>query len=392
MNTTTPVLRAAHPQHPPLPPPDYARNYQPSYPDRAALAAAMATLRQAAGVATPATISALQHDLAALATGRLRTPLIITGRCAEPVGHENAATIAGQSLRCRELVRSAFAPLAVIDVERGRGQNVKPRSTPAGQHATNGSLAPYMGDAINGAPESERTPDPQRLVQAAQQALAVEQVLRQRIGRHRYAAHEALSLAYEYSLLRAGSNGTCYAASGDLLWLGNRTNDPDGPHAALLADITNPVGVKIGPDITPARICALARQLNPHHIPGRITWMIRIGTGRPDTLRAALGAIRQHASHTLVLYDIHGATRVSMDGTKIREVHAVIQDIAATAAAAQAAGLKLHGLHLETIMDDTRLECTDRPGQLPQHAGGIDPQLNPQQLRQVLAATARYLL
>ena len=55
-------------------------------------------------------------------------------------------------------------------------------------------------------------------------------------------------------------------------WLDGEPIDP------LAALIENPVGVKIGPSISPEEAVALVERLDPNHVDGRVTLVSRMGT------------------------------------------------------------------------------------------------------------------
>jgi chorismate mutase/prephenate dehydratase len=88
----------------------------------------------------------------------------------------------------------------------------------------------------------------------------------------------------------------------------------------------------------------------------------------------------------MILYDIHGATRM-VAGVKVRIVSEIVAGIEQLAAMCQGHDLRLHGIHLETMSDDDHRECLDASSDTPTRPGCVDPQLNPRQLRHVLDAT-----
>src|SRR3954451_6697277 len=66
-----------------------------------------------------------------------------------------------------------------------------------------------------------------------------------------FTSHEALLLGYEEALTRKDSlTGDWYDCSAHLLWVGERTRQPDGAHVQSLAGVHNPLGCKIGPTAT----------------------------------------------------------------------------------------------------------------------------------------------
>ena len=74
-----------------------------------------------------------------------------------------------------------------------------------------------------------------------------------------YTSHEALLLGYEQALVRrdeAGGTQDYYATSGHMLWIGDRTRQPDQAHVEFLRGIKNPIGVKCGPTLEPEALIA----------------------------------------------------------------------------------------------------------------------------------------
>lgn len=375
-----------------LPAPNYKVNYQPTYPEQDRVGDAVHELLETRPVTTFERVDGLQDELTALACGAVDTPLVVTERCAEPVdANVPIDTMASRALSGQAVVGMAMNGKA-IHIMRIGGQSVKPRSAEFEELADGRKVPPYMGDGVNGMGVDERTPDPSRMVAMALQGRDLVDRVAALTGRHPYIAHEGLLLPYEYGLMRVNpATGKTYGLSADLLWGGVRTNGATGAHIDMLASLANPVAVKIGPNTTAADIQGLNTKLNPARIPGRLTFMLRTGPGNEGTLGEQVQAIRKHAREALNCYDVHGVTR-SRDGHKIRAVPEIIDDITTTATVLGDAGLKLHGVHLETIPDHNRLECVDASDQLPTHPGGVDPQLNPRQTYTVLRAVAPHLL
>jgi 3-deoxy-7-phosphoheptulonate synthase len=71
-----------------------------------------------------------------------------------------------------------------------------------------------------------------------------------------YASHEMLVLDYERAMLRPEGE-RLYLGSAHQLWIGDRTRQLEGAHVALGALIANPVGVKVGPSVTPEDAVAI---------------------------------------------------------------------------------------------------------------------------------------
>jgi len=385
-------MRSAHDIVAGLPRGPYTDYYQPAYPNSGELVAAVHELQASEAVTRPPYVDQLRGQLSLLATCQIDRPIIITGRCAEEVDLQTPVEDIIEEYRAaRELVVSAVA--GALCVTRGMGQSAKPRSQEHQTLSDGSRVLSYMGGAVNGHSFTQRQPDPRRLVATAAQARDVAAGLAEATGEHHPAAHEALLLAYEHSYVRVDpETGKKYLLSADLPWIGKRTNQLDGPHVALLADVENPVGIKIGADSTAEHIAGLQRALNRNNEPGKLIFMLRLGLQEGEALEAITAAIAAHAPGALIMYDIHGTTRPGPDGQKIRYTGDIIANIKATAAACRKAGLKLHGVHLETIMDPTRNECVDEAHNIPRDAPHVDPLLNPQQTEYILRATAADLL
>lgn len=66
-----------------------------------------------------------------------------------------------------------------------------------------------------------------------------------------YTSHEALLLEYEEALTRVDSTtGATIAGSGHMIWIGDRTRQPDGAHVEFCRGVQNPIGLKCGPTTT----------------------------------------------------------------------------------------------------------------------------------------------
>lgn len=375
-----------------LPAANYPENFQPSYEDVGALVARLHELHAITPVTSFSQVDALGSRLARIAEGSKDSPILILGGCNEEVpANMPIDQLAEQSMGTLDIVSSSALGHA-LTILRGRGQNSKPRSAEAEELPDGTKVPSYMGDAVNSRDVHGRTADPGRMVAAAVQARNLETRMTLAAGRHVPAAHEALLLPYEQSFVRQDPvTGEDYLLSADLPWIGKRTNSADGAHVNLLAGVVNPVGVKIGPDSTPEHVMALTERLNPDNQPGKLVLMFRLGIDNIYRLPPLLKAIKAGAPGTLLIGDIHGADRPGPDGKKTRLVSDIIKENQAIALLCQDAGLKLHGLHLETMADnDARPQCVDSLDQKPA-PGNLDPQLNPRQTKRVLDAVAPYL-
>ena len=96
-----------------------------------------------------------------------------------------------------------------------------------------------------------------------------------------YTSHEALLLNYEQAMTRIDStSGDWYDTSAHMLWIGDRTRQPDGAHVEFMRGIKNPIGLKCGPSLDPEELLRLIDILNPQNIPGRLTLIARFGADK----------------------------------------------------------------------------------------------------------------
>ncbi|MCZ2982634.1 3-deoxy-7-phosphoheptulonate synthase, partial [Acinetobacter baumannii] len=87
-----------------------------------------------------------------------------------------------------------------------------------------------------------------------------------------------LLLGYEEALTRVDSTtGDWYATSGHMLWIGDRTRQPDHAHVEYARGIKNPIGLKCGPSMQADGLIRLIDLLNPENEPGRLSLICRFG-------------------------------------------------------------------------------------------------------------------
>jgi 3-deoxy-7-phosphoheptulonate synthase len=105
---------------------------------------------------------------------------------------------------------------------------------------------------------------------------------------HHQLLHQPRGAAAE---LRAGADprgtrlmgsGSHVATSGHMLWIGDRTRQPDGAHVEYCRGIVNPIGLKCGPSLEADELLRLIDILNPSDEPGRLTLIGRFGAGKID--------------------------------------------------------------------------------------------------------------
>src|SRR5207253_9410782 len=135
-----------------------------------------------------------------------------------------------------------------------------------------------------------------------------------------YTSHEALLLGYEQALTREDSThpGTFCCTSAHMLWIGDRTRQPDHAHVEFLRGIKNPVGVKCGPTLEPDGLMRLIDILNPADEPGRLTLICRFGADKVEKhLPRLIRAVNKEGRTVVWSCDpMHGNTIAAANGYK----------------------------------------------------------------------------
>src|SRR5687768_10635515 len=309
----------------------------PVYPDGERLSAIEAQLAKFPPLVFAGEARELKHQLAEVAEGRAF--LLQGGDCAESFAEHGADHIRDffRVFLQMAVVLTHGASKPVVKVGRIAGQFAKPRSSDT-ETIDGVTLPSYRGDIINDiafTPEA-RIPDPERLLLAYRQSAATLNLLRafasggyadltrvhewtmgfmkgstayprfealaQKIDdaiefmgalgltpdntpslreTKFYTSHEALLLGYEEALTRRDSiTNDWYATSGHMLWIGDRTRQPEGAHAEYFTGIKNPIGIKCGPSLTTDDLLKLLDRLNPNDEAGRITLICRFGSDK----------------------------------------------------------------------------------------------------------------
>lgn len=207
------------------------------------------------------------------------------------------------------------------------------------------------------------------------------------VHRETYVSHEALLLDYEQALTRQvqGFDGWFNLCT-HFPWIGKRTADLDGAHVEYCRGIRNPLGVKVGADVSPDALLALIDRLNPHNEPGRLTLIHRMGADHLRTqLPALLDAVRHSGAKVLWLCDpMHGNTETLRCGTKTRRFERILAEIEAAFSVHREQGTRLGGLHLELTGEDVT-ECLGGARDLRaedlgrRYLSKVDPRLNYEQ-------------
>ncbi len=385
---------------------------QPSYPDRAQRDAAVAKLRTMPPLVFAGECDELTEKIGAVARGEAF--LLQGGDCAETLAGVTADNVRNKLrvLLQMAVVLTYAASVPVVKVGRLAGQYAKPRSSDV--ETRNGvSLPAYRGDAVNGFEftEEARRPDPQRLLDVYNASAATLNLVRafvtggyadlrqvhtwntdfvreSPIGQqyesvaneieraltfmtaigadpdefHRvdvHSSHEALLLEYEHAMTRIDSRTQLpYDVSGHFVWIGERTRQIDNAHVELLSHIRNPIGVKLGPGVSPDDALALAARLNPDNQAGRLTFITRFGAGRiRDLLPELVEKVTAAGVEVAWVCDpMHGNTFEASSGYKTRAFDDVIAEVQGFFDVHRSLGTWPGGLHVELTGDDVT-EC-----------------------------------
>ena len=339
------------------------------------------------------------------------------GDCAESFAEFSADNIRDtfKVLLQMAVVLTFGAKVPVVKVGRMAGQFAKPRS--ASTESVGGvELPSYRGDIVNGFEfvADSRVPDPNRMLQAYTQAAATLNLLRafstggfadvhrvhawtlgftdqEEAEKYRdianriqdtldfmaaagvtaetahdlgtvdfYTSHEGLLLEYEEALCRVDSTtGKWLAGSGHMIWIGDRTRQPDGAHVEFCRGVQNPIGLKCGPTTSAEDLKVLMEKLNPENEAGRLTLIARFGAGKVgEHLPRLIKAVREEGAHVVWSCDpMHGNTIKSSSGYKTRPFDAVLREVREFFAIHNAEGTIPGGVHFEMTGKDVT-ECT----------------------------------
>jgi len=385
---------------------------QPRWPDHAELDHVVEQLRAMPPLVFAGECDELKVRLAAVARGQAF--LLQGGDCAETLAGATADNVRNKLrvLLQMAVVLTYAASVPVVKLGRIAGQYAKPRSNDL-EVRGDVELPAYRGDAVNGFgfTAQERIPDAQRLLRVYSASAATLNLcrafvtggyadLRQMhawntdfvrsspVG-ERYerlateieralafmvacganpaefhsvdfhSSHEALLLEYEHAMTRIDSRtGTPYVTSAHFVWVGERTRQLDGAHVAMLAQVRNPIGVKLGPSSTPEQAIELAERLDPEREPGRLTFITRMGAAKvrdllPDLIEKVTA---QGVQVAWVCDAMHGNTFETSTGYKTRNFDDVIDEVRGFFEVHRALGTWPGGLHVELTGDDVT-EC-----------------------------------
>jgi len=423
----------------------------PTYPDQAALDAALGELHALPPLVTSWEILALKKQIAEAQEGKRF--ILQGGDCAETFDGCTSEVISNRLkvLLQMSLVLVHGLRLPVVRIGRFAGQYAKPRSTDT-EERDGVSLPSYRGDIVNG-PEftaEARIPDPRRMIKAHARSAMTMNFVRALVDggfadlhhpeywnlswvghspladEYRrivdgigdavrfmetlsgnevhnlnrvdfYTSHEALLLPYEEGQTReVPRNWGWFNLSTHFPWIGMRTAQLDGAHVEYFRGIRNPIGLKIGPSVTPDQLLKTIDALNPDNEPGRLTLIHRMGAAHiAEKLPPLLAAVKREGRRVLWMCDpMHGNTEGTANGYKTRRFRNIRSELEQAFDAHAAAGLRLGGVHLELTGEDVT-ECLGGARELTEsdleraYRSTVDPRLNYEQALEIAMLIVR---
>lgn len=379
---------------------------QPTYQDLSALKQAEATLASFPPLVSYDEIEKLKAELASVANGRAF--LLQGGDCAESFtefSHDNLKNF------FRTVMQMTIALMyglnkPIVKVGRIAGQYAKPRSDD-NETIDGVTLPSYRGDIINSIAfeKNSRISDPKKLIDSYFYSAASLNYLRclalggygnlQKVNKWNeefahslnskknteevitkvneilafmkscgldsatlpqlttasfFTSHEALLLNYEEAFTRKNKdNNKFYDLSAHMLWIGDRTRNPNEAHVEFMRGISNPIAFKVGTSISKDDLLRLLDVLNPENEEGRITLISRMGASKVEKLLPPLvEAVKQSGKSVVWSCDpMHGNTIKSSNGYKTRKFDDILSEIKSFFRVHRSAGTYAGGVHFE---------------------------------------------
>ncbi|MHA1571842.1 MAG: 3-deoxy-7-phosphoheptulonate synthase, partial [Alphaproteobacteria bacterium] len=152
--------------------------------------------------------------------------------------------------------------------------------------------------------------------------------------------------------------GRWYDVSAHLLWIGDRTRQPDGAHVEFMRGVENPIAMKAGPSLDPDELLRLIDILNPANDPGRLTLICRMGaSGIEANLPKLVRAVAREGRSVVWSCDpMHGNTVKASSGYKTRAFDRILDEVRGFFAVHRAEGTHAGGVHIEMTGQDVT-EC-----------------------------------
>ncbi len=429
--------------------------HQPNYIDKKKFDRALKKMKKLPPLVFAGEVRSLKNELAKCVDGK--GFLLQAGDCAESFAefHPNYIRDTFRVIMQMAVVLSFASGVPVTKVGRLAGQFAKPRSSPI-EEKDGVKLPSYLGDMINGIEfnENSRVPDPDRMLQAYNQAASTQNLLRAfayggyadlstiqnwnldfvkkskqgsnfKIVADRiseclrfidacginnenvrqlsetsfYISHEALLLPYETAFTRVDSTtGDWYDVSAHMVWIGDRTRQLNGAHVEFCKGISNPIGIKVGPTTDKDELLKVIKTLNPENEKGKIVLIVRMGSKLiDDLLPPILEKIKSANVNVVWSCDpMHANIEKSKSGFKTRNFNNILNEVKSFFKLHKKSGTYAGGIHLEMTGQNVT-ECigglqkiSDKDLSSRYHTH-CDPRLNASQSLELAFTMANYL-
>ena len=429
--------------------------HQPNYIDKKKFNIAIKKMKKLPPLVFAGEVRSLKNELAKCVDGK--GFLLQAGDCAESFAefHPNYIRDTFRVIMQMAVVLSFASGVPVTKVGRLAGQFAKPRSSPI-EEKDGVKLPSYLGDMINGIEfnENSRVPDPNRMLQAYNQAASTQNLLRAfayggyadlstiqnwnldfvkkskqgsnfKIVADRiseclrfidacginnenvrqlsetsfFISHEALLLPYETAFTRVDSTtGDWYDVSAHMVWIGDRTRQLNGAHVEFCKGISNPIGIKVGPTTHKDELLKVIKTLNPENEKGKIVLIVRMGSKLiDDLLPPILEKIKSANVNVVWSCDpMHANIEKSKSGFKTRNFNNILNEVKSFFKLHKKSGTYAGGIHLEMTGQNVT-ECigglqkiSDKDLRSRYHTH-CDPRLNASQSLELAFTMANYL-
>ena len=429
--------------------------HQPNYIDKKKFDIAIKKMKKLPPLVFAGEVRSLKNELAKCVDGK--GFLLQAGDCAESFAefHPNYIRDTFRVIMQMAVVLSFASGVPVTKVGRLAGQFAKPRSSPI-EEKDGVKLPSYLGDMINGIEfnENSRVPDPDRMLQAYNQAASTQNLLRAfayggyadlstiqnwnldfvkkskqgsnfKIVADRiseclrfidacginnenvrqlsetsfFISHEALLLPYETAFTRVDSTtGDWYDVSAHMVWIGDRTRQLNGAHVEFCKGISNPIGIKVGPTTDKDELLKVIKTLNPENEKGKIILIVRMGSKLiDDLLPPILEKIKSANVNVVWSCDpMHANIEKSKSGFKTRNFNNILNEVKSFFKLHKKSGTYAGGIHLEMTGQNVT-ECigglqkiSDKDLSSRYHTH-CDPRLNASQSLELAFTMANYL-
>ena len=429
--------------------------HQPNYIDKKKFDIAIKKMKKLPPLVFAGEVRSLKNELAKCVDGK--GFLLQAGDCAESFAefHPNYIRDTFRVIMQMAVVLSFASGVPVTKVGRLAGQFAKPRSSPI-EEKDGVKLPSYLGDMINGIEfnENSRVPDPDRMLQAYNQAASTQNLLRAfayggyadlstiqnwnldfvkkskqgsnfKIVADRiseclrfidacginnenvrqlsetsfFISHEALLLPYETAFTRVDSTtGDWYDVSAHMVWIGDRTRQLNGAHVEFCKGISNPIGIKVGPTTDKDELLKVIKTLNPENEKGKIVLIVRMGSKLiDDLLPPILEKIKSANVNVVWSCDpMHANIEKSKSGLKTRNFNNILNEVKSFFKLHKKSGTYAGGIHLEMTGQNVT-ECigglqkiSDKDLSSRYHTH-CDPRLNASQSLELAFTMANYL-